>query len=144
MHFLGCKARVEIMQFYQTFGNFRILSYNDKIKSTFCIPGNVGFEHFDVFGFCFCFFVVLHFLAIELSLLRFTDSDYPFDIFKLCFCINWLCLCCHDTGQTWNSKYKVIYWKMNCFPSYCLFSVEDVQTQLTSACTCWTKAFSIL
>ena len=43
-----------------------------------------------------------------------------------CFCINWYCLCCHDTGLTWNSKYKVIYWKMKSFPSYCLFSVEDV------------------
>jgi len=29
---------------------------------------------------------------------------------------------------------------MKSFPSYCLFSVKDVQTQLTSACTCWTKA----
>jgi hypothetical protein len=28
--------------------DFRILSYNDKIMSTFCIPGNVGFELFDV------------------------------------------------------------------------------------------------
>jgi hypothetical protein len=32
-----------------------------------------------------------------------------------CFCINLYCLCCHDTGLTWNSKYKVIYWKMKSF-----------------------------
>jgi len=29
---------------------------------------------------------------------------------------------------------------MKFFPSYCLFSVENVQTQLASACTWWTKA----
>ena len=74
------------MQFYQTFGNFRILSYNDKIMSTFCIPGNVGFKHFDVFCFCFSLFgFFFGFFAIELFLLRFTDSDYPFGIFKLFF-----------------------------------------------------------
>ena len=34
--------------FFSDFGNFRILSYNDKIMSMFCIPGNVRFELFDV------------------------------------------------------------------------------------------------
>ena len=57
------------MQFYQTFGNFRILSYNDNIMSTFSIPGNVGFEHFDAFCFCFCLFVFC--FCLPLSCLSF-------------------------------------------------------------------------
>jgi hypothetical protein len=30
------------------FSDFRILSFNDKVVSTFCILGNLGFELFDV------------------------------------------------------------------------------------------------
>jgi hypothetical protein len=45
--------------------------------------------------FCRSLFVPLYFffLAIVLPVLRFTDSDYPFDIFKLFLYKHWTLVC---------------------------------------------------
>jgi hypothetical protein len=69
---------------------------------------------------------VLFLLTIVLSVLRFTDSDYPFGIFKLF--LNYLAFQSVDYERTWWMLFQkgVLRTKFDIYVFYCQYLIYDV------------------
>ena len=74
---------MELIIFEVTF--VKLYYYSDVFKHTICLNVDLfPYERISTFEVCIILLIfVLFLLAIVLSVLRFTDSDYPFGIFKL-------------------------------------------------------------